>query len=311
MTALATASRVLAWAAWPVGSPPVGDLDDATALATPRAQARELLQRLTVRTAAVLGAGGQPFGDDGPVGLGALLLAAAVGGRRDSGAAKQIASTAAPLRLTASDMTDRDPAAADPGDDRDPGGEREPGWADAVARHGVVAPVARPGAGLAASDELIESLLAASPLTAVTVRPPREQLRAANGKAPLETVAALLGRPHGNDVLTSALAAPTRDADILAWRTQILTWLARADREALLGVYLAARLRHGAEWDDLLEWAALSFGQSGARVAVLRFWAPLATLDRSDRALLRSQHFLDGYRRALDLAGPYVTATVS
>lgn len=298
MTALATASRVLAWAAWPVGSPPVGDLDDATALAVPPAQARELLQRLTVRTAAVLGAGGQPFGDHGPVGLGALLLAAAVGGRRDPDAARSVACTAAPPRLTASDMTGRDPAAG-------------PGWADAVARHGVVAPVARPQAGISASDELIESLLAASPLTAVTVRPPREQFRAANGEAPLETVAALLGRPHGNDVLTSALAAPTRDADILTWRTRILTWLANADRETLLGVYLAARLRHGAEWDDLLEWAALSFGQSGGRVAVLRFWAPLATLDRSDRAVLRSQHFLDGFRRALDLAGPYVTATVS
>ena len=279
MTALHTASLVLRWAADPAGAQPAGDLEEVAALAAPGAEVLEQLGRLTVRTVAVLGAGRPPFGDGGPVGPGALLLAAAIGGAEHAEAAGQIVEVAPPAAVG------------------DGGGG---GWADATARHGVVAPfVASSGGG-----DLTERLLAASPLTAVLLRPAAGRNGAGDAADSLPTVAALLARPRGRDVLTTAFAAPARDARVLAWRTRVLSRLAAESREVALGIYLAARLRHGAEWDDLLA------GKATARTETVRYWAPLAALDRADRTLLRSQPFLDGYRRALDLAGPYAATAI-
>lgn len=299
MTALATASDVLAWAARPAGSPPLGDVDDPEALATPGPGVCKCLQDLAVRTAARLGAGRPPFGDDGPVGLGAVLLAAAVGGRQDARAARRIARAAPPLGLSARDATNPGPAA-----------RCTPGWADAIARHGVVAPfadlAADGGSALLPDANLVEILLETSPLTAIVLRPPLERLRSADADVPLEAAVHLLSRPRGREVLISVLASPTLDADILTWRTRILIRLASANLEIVLDVYLAARIRYGVDWDDLLDWAVGAPGQSDARLALLQFWVPLAALDREDRSLLRSHPFLEGCRRAIDLAGPYV-----
>jgi hypothetical protein len=295
MTALATASMVLAWAADPVSGPPSGDLLDVESLAQPGARATDLLRGLAVRTAAVLGTGKPPFGDAGPVGLGALLLAAAVGGRAEADAARQIAAGVPQLRLLS-------------GPDADPPGGHPLGWADAVARHGVAGPVIQRGPVASHAGELIEHILAASPLTAVLIRPPTAKTKAGDYREPLEAVMDLLGRPRGAEVLTTALAAPTKDFATLTWRTAVLSRLLGEHRDMVLSVYLTARVRHGREWDELLDWAVSALGRGAA---ILRFWMPLAILDREDPELLRSRPFLDGHRRAIDLAAPYVHATAS
>src|SRR5271169_3070331 len=102
MTAMATAAAVLAWAADPAGAEraaPAGSLSSADALTSPSPEVRAGLQELARRTAARLGAGRPPLGDDGPVGLGAVLLAAAAGGRADQQASAALARAAPPLRL--------------------------------------------------------------------------------------------------------------------------------------------------------------------------------------------------------------------
>jgi hypothetical protein len=296
VTALASASEVLVWATDPVGGPPGGDLDNAESLVRPSAYARDLLRQLAVRAGAVLGAGRPPFGDDGPIGLGALLLAAAVGAQADADAAQRLASNVPPLRLL---------PGSDDGDAADPG-SLPLGWADAVVRHGVVGPfmeLATPSIG-----RLANALLAASPLTAVLLRPPSTRGQDDGYEAWLGLVMELIGRPHGSAVLTTALAAPIRDAAVLGWRSTVLNRLAARDTPSALGVYLAARVRHGPEWDDLVSRAGKLAAGSKARVAILRFWAPLALLDREDPALLRAQPFLDGYRQALDLAASTIPA---
>lgn len=299
MTALATASRVLAWAAGSPGSPPIGGVEDAGRLMTPGPEVCERLRQLARYTAARLGAGRPPLGDDGPVGLGTVLIAAAIGGRRDPDAACQIIR-AVPPRLTADPVPHGD------------GGAGAPGWSDAIARHGIASRFADPGQEdqprATADAALVDCLLDASPLTTVLLRPSSERLRTGTIGAQLAIALQLLTRPRGRELLTSALAAPTRDLGVLTWRAYLLTRLSREHRDVVLGVYLAARLRYGPKWDELLDWAAR---RSGAPTAALQFWTPLAILDREDRALLPSQPFLEGYRRAVDLGGRYMTTMTS
>ncbi|EIV94375.1 hypothetical protein FraQA3DRAFT_4127, partial [Frankia sp. QA3] len=97
-TALDTAVRVLGWACDAVGPAPSGSLAEPGSLGRPDARARDALAGLAARAAARSGAGRAPFGDDGPVGAGALLLAAAVGGR-DSPLAAPLAAAAPASRL--------------------------------------------------------------------------------------------------------------------------------------------------------------------------------------------------------------------
>jgi hypothetical protein len=298
VTALDTASRVLDWAANAAEKPPAGDLADAPALARPEPDARDRLRQLAVRTAAILGAGRPPFGDDGPVGLGALLLAAAVGGRADADATRLITGAVPALQLRRR-----------PHEHAAPSGSGPPGWADAVARHGVVAPFLAPTVVASGRDDLIEGLLAASPLTSILLRPPSTQVAAGNYPKALESVTDLIAQPHGLEVLTTAFAAPTKDTATLAWRTFVLMSLTAKNRDAVLGVYLAVRVRHRADWDDLLDWAANTRRETTARVAVRQFWAPLAVLDRKDPTLLRSRLFLDDHHKALELAAQYIPAS--
>lgn len=300
MTALATASRVLAWAAAPAGGPPSGRMDGAEMLLEPGPEVRAQLGELTRTTAARLGAGQAPLGDPGPVGLGAVLLAAAVGTHRDPRVARQIAQAVPSLELV--------------GEPADSTGLPQPGWADAIARHGVAAPFVDPGMSGRAyppgCDDLVDDLLASAPLTAVLVRPPRGQLRAQTTETQVGIARRMLDRPRGTSVLTSSLARPSRDADVLAWRAHLLAQLCTDYREVVLGVYLAARLRYGREWDELLS-SSHTFGGYGSPPAAVWLWVPLAALDREDRTLLRAQPFFDGYRRAVELARPYVVARAS
>jgi hypothetical protein len=289
-----TARAVLDWAARPNGALPVGGLGHTDRLAGSVTEAHVPLQTLARTTAARLGAGRPPLGDPGPVGLGAVLLATAVGGRLQPEAATSIV-----------DATPRRPAGAGY-------------WFDCLARHGVVAaavrhrpaPVAGRPATPAVGDDLADALLRASPLSAVLVRPNRR--RVADGATANEaaTAIALLRRPRGRAVLTGAVAAPDDDVDVLRWRRDLLDRLRLADLpdvpalDVVLDVYVIARLWYGPEWDEYLRTAhrrLVTGERDELATATVGFWAPLAALRRDHPARLEGRPYLLGHERALEL----------
>ncbi|WP_322749666.1 MULTISPECIES: hypothetical protein [unclassified Frankia] len=285
MNAETTACRVLAWAGDTAGwsaPPPVGPLRETSALAHPAAATLTVLRELTRDTAARLGAGSPPFADRSPVGAGALLLAAAVGGRAQAGPARALAEAAPALR---------------PATD---------GWADALARHAVVAPTL---AACRAVPELADTLLRASTLTAVLFRPAASRVSAGATATEVAAATDLLGRPRGRAVVTAALAGWSPDPAVLTWRAELLTRLSHDHPGVVLDTYLLARLRHGVDWDRRLTWAARALSGFGLPddlpVATVGFWAPLAALDQRDPELIRSRTLLDGHRDALNLVRRY------
>lgn len=310
MTAAATAEQVLTWAAEPSGPVPVGPLWDVTALANPTDRVRDAVIQLARRTSARLGAGITPFGAaDGTrrprIGLGAVFLAAAAGGRREAAAAALLAGAVPPA------VPSRHPSA----------------WYDLVARHGVVGAVVtalaaagtgsgRPGPSASASDgndgsdggapePLPELLLDASPLTAVLYRPPLRALRSDTTGQAVATAVALLARPRGQAVLAVGLAGWTPHPHVLAWRASLLARLRLSHRDLLLDVYLTARIGFAADWDQRISWAArqmtvLTGAPDPLAVDTLRFWAPLAAIER-DVMLSRLRPLMSGQDQALKL----------
>jgi len=296
--AVSTAARVLAWAAEPTGPVPTGPLWDVARLASPPDRVRIAAAELARRTAALLGAGAPPFGAQPRIGPGTLFLAAAIGGRRQSGAAALLARALPPAAPS-----------------------RHPGaWYDLVARHGLVSAViaALDGAGAAGSadqsaqepddeqEPLPELMLGASPLTTVLYRPTLRALRSDTTGPVAATAVALLSRPRGQAVLAGGLAAWTPLPQVLAWRASLLTRLRHDHRDLLLDVYLMARTRHAADWDKQIAWAARHISLHSGSVpdplalATIRFWAPLAAIER-DVPLARLRPLLSGQDRALKL----------
>jgi len=288
VTAAATAARVLAWAAEPSGPVPDGPLWDVAALAVPPDGVRDAVGQLARCTAARLGAGAPPFGAPtaiaGPrIGLGAVFLAAAAGGRRQASVAALLAGAVPPATPS-----------------RNPGA-----WYDLVARHGVVSAVvtalAEAGGGSAsvgaaqaqaAGDApdgnvpvpLPELLLDASPLTTVLYRPTLRALHSDTTGQAVATAVALVARPRGRAVLAAGLAGWTPHPHVLTWRASLLARLRHDQRDLLLDVYLAARTRFAADWDQRISWAARQVSMSATAdplaIATLRFWAPLAAMER-------------------------------
>lgn len=303
MNALTTALRVLWWAAEGKAPAPGGPLLRAAELASPDPELCAALSRLVQEYAARSGAGRPPFGDAAPAGAGALLLAAAIGGRMDPDSAHALAQAVPPPQLSAE------------------GG----GWADALARHAVAAPFVglvlqgsqpfqRGAAGRSLADArgrefaLCEVLLDVSPLTAVLHRPSSRQLTGGAATV-VRTAAALLTRARGRPTLCAGLAAWYANAEVLDWRSQLLSRLSHAHPEAVLDTYLAARLRHGPEWDRRVLAARRRLAErelpDPLTLATLRFWAPLAALGRGHPRLLSTRPLLDGHQPALDLVRRY------
>ncbi len=276
--------------------PPSGPLRHTTKLTDLSDQTRSAVAAFARDAAARLGAGSPAFGDGTPVGLGPLLLAAAIGGRHEVGAATALAEAVPRLRLA------------------------EGGWPDAVARHGVVAPTVAPAAGspvdrCIVDPGLFDAMLDASPLTAVLHRPPASRVDEDATGREVETATALLRRPRGRAVLTTSLAHWSPDPHVLRWRTGLLTRLCTAHVDVVLDTYLAARLRHGAAWDRLTTWAggelrATRGAADPLAVETARFWAPLLTLGRRNLELLRERPLLDGYGPALSLVTTYRLSAV-
>ncbi|HUC23605.1 MAG TPA: hypothetical protein VMA73_12930 [Streptosporangiaceae bacterium] len=294
MTAPAIARRVLTWAAEPSGPPPEGALWDIAKLALPDDAILAAVRELARSTAARLGAGTPPFADDSPIGAGTVLLAAAVGGRRQAEPARRLARAVPPSR----------PSRARPAGAR---------WYDLIARHGLVMaalggiPRQAPSDGLDAADDepLTETLLRMSPLSAVLHRPAQQRLAAGTTGDDVEAAAALAVRPRGLAVLTTGLAAWSPEPTVLRWRVELLERLGRDYPDLVLDTYTLARLRHGADWDLRLGWAGRQLHAPGnpdpLALATVRFWAPLAAVERRQVRLPDRRPLLEGYQRALQL----------
>jgi hypothetical protein len=252
-TAPVTAARVLQWAAAPRGPVPLGTLRRSRDLvADPGASRR--LRDLVRSTAARTGAGAPPLGDPSPLGAGAILLAASVGGRSRPDLAARLAATLPPPPL--------EDAPAE-------------GWADALARHAVVGAVL-PAVGNV-PDDLARSWLDGSPLTAALYAPHAEGIHAG-----MRTAVALARRPRGPAVLTASFADCHADPKILHWRGEVLLRLAAQHPHEVLDVYLAARTWHGHAWDVRAAEAnralalASRIGTTDAdALAVVHYWAGL------------------------------------
>jgi hypothetical protein len=158
---------------------------------------------------------------------------------------------------------------------------------------------------------LTESLLVASPLSAVLVRPTRERLAAEHTDTEFRTTLALLGRPRGRDVLCRVLARWHPDGGVLTWRARLLGRLRAARADFVIETYLAARTSHGADWDERVRAAGKRLEgpvePGDPAFETVRYWAPLAAmLSRQDTARLIYAHpLLTGYQRAVELVRRY------
>jgi hypothetical protein len=234
------------------------------ALANPDRQTRDALRYLVAATGARLGAGPVPLEDPTPVGLGTVVLAAAVGARLDENRAGQVLAAAPPApRLTRGSA----------------------GWAEAVARHGLVGPIlTSASADLPAA--LADALLEASPLTMILHRPTPERRESSRAAA-----VALLQRPRGARMLAATFAAPSLDPAVLTWRFELLNQFRTDQVTTMLDCYLAARLWYATGWDARIRDAQAQLSgltrPSDLAISTARFWLPLETQDRDERGMRR------------------------
>ncbi|OIJ99909.1 hypothetical protein BIV25_08675 [Streptomyces sp. MUSC 14] len=261
MTAVDTAVRVLLWSTTTDGtaaapSPPEGELTDPQDLAVPPPDVGAAVVGLAVRTAARLRLDALASGERRPVGVGALLLAAAVGGRDRAGLAAETVRAVPPARSL---------------------------W-DVLAHHAVVAP-ALPHV---TDPALAGRLRAASPLTGLLDRP--DPVGESDAELLLED--RLLTHPQGRRLITTVYCeAPASPAQAL-WRGRLLDQLRMNERELVIDVYEAALLRHTAAHLALIRRARIGLAAPpdlDAARPVARWWAALARLERSHRHLLRAR----------------------
>jgi hypothetical protein len=281
-TASQTAQRVLGWCGRPSGPPPLGGMGELTGLATVGPDVLDRLRALAVETAARLGAGRSRLGDDGRLGLGALLLAAAVGARGEPKTALRLAAAAAEV-----------PPA---------------GWTDHLCRYAVLQPVLEPRRGAVSAFQvegrLVDALLRAAALTEVLHRPAPGSVTA------VDIAARLLDRPHGAALLGGVLARPHPEAAVRAWRGELLDRFRHRRAGFVVDVYVVARLRHADEWDRLVKQAVRELPRPGEPRAQLtehttatgRYWSALAAIDADPARPLAARPFLDGHQRAVALS---------
>jgi hypothetical protein len=314
MSAAATATRVLDWAAGGAGAPPVGDLKDPPALLRPAAGLVHSMGRLCALTGARLRWGEPPLGDGRALGVGGALLAAALGATPEDQADAAALLDAVPPARTPAEWALRHgliaaalpflptapppapPIAPRAGPDGDP---------SAVGPHAPQP--ARPTRFLIADD-----WLRLSPLTALLGAPREDQRAALTGLA-----ADLIARPAGRRWLVLALAEPAEAAAVRLWRRELLGRLLTGDPAAgrgfVLDCYEATAVHHAqaalaqvrraravlttrfALPDDLVLKDALS---------VAAWWRPLWELRRGHAAELRARSYLGyDYLEALELCG--------
>jgi FtsH ternary system domain X1 len=258
------------------GVPPQGDVSATELLAHPPYSLRLTLIQLTTTTAARLQYSQPPLGDSQPVGIGVLLIAAAIGSLSVPELVN-ILLMALPVANSANDL---------------------------VARHGVVFPTLK-----FVSADMAEDFRLASPLTAVLDRPAREQVNES-----LKLAQKILRYPVERAALVNTFAQPTTDIQIRNWRQDLLDrWRlgAEAEQKFVLDVYEAMMIQHSdavmrqiraARTTMTTPEQAQNDQQLQAALSVARWWGPLWTMERSDIDALRTRRYLGyEYREGLDL----------
>jgi hypothetical protein len=230
--------RVLRWATdGGVGPPPDGVAADADELIDPPADVRRAAGELAAVTAARLRLGRPPLGDPSPLGPGLVFLALAVALRRMPPITMRAGGRLYPhhCALIAELAVDA-VANADRG-----------ALAEWVAREGLVG-----AAAPFVSGDLFDTMMSASPLTAVLDVPPAGQ--ASDAMVAAERVRAT---PDGRRLLVRTLASPGASGRARAWRARLMeAW--RLDdepgRTLLLDVYeRALTAHHSATLADVAE----------------------------------------------------------
>jgi hypothetical protein len=279
MSAVDTASQVIEWALLDAaGPPPCGDLLDAGALARPDEPLKAALGRLAAVTAARLRLDSPVLGKGGQLGVGEVILAAALG--------------ALHLPVLAHTLLQAVPPVSYPIQ-----------W---VTRHGLVVP-ALPFLSSDRTAELREACLRASPFTALLADPPHTQ------QGDLVKLALdLLEHPAGRRLLQLALAEPTPEPGIRRWRQELLERLRLAGetgREFVLDVYEAMLIHYPEQALQQLRTARVVLTDARAAeerlrdaLAVAAWWQPLWALQRSHPEALRARRYLGyDYREGIAL----------
>jgi hypothetical protein len=259
MTAEDTALQTMRWAAAEMRGPlPEGDLAAAVRLASPGRDTLRLAGRLAAVTAARLRLPAPLFGDRRPPGLGAVLIAAAIGGHAHA--------DRSPLLLRAAPA----PARA----------------ADLLAVHGLVAPAA------ALLPRLRDQLTDASPLTGVLDSPgPRTEATCE------DLLDRLRADRAARSMVMLRFAAPPQTPQQARWRGGALAVIRHEDPRFVLDVYELAMLHHGLEheirarvaWRHVLAGDDLALAEPTAH-----WWRALAELEDAFPRQVRERPQLGG-----------------
>jgi hypothetical protein len=254
MTAEDTALRIVRWATTDVnGTMPEGDLADAVRLCDPGDELLAWVGRLAAVTAARLRLSAPALGDRRPPGLGALILAAAIGAYRHVQQAELL------LRAVPS------PAAA----------------ADLLAHHGLVAPA------VTLLPELAGRLRDLSPLTGLLDRPGPRTATACE-----DLLDRLLADRTARAMITLRFAAPPDTPEQASWRGECLAYVRHEDPGFVIDVYELAfvhyriehEIRARAAWSNLL-----GTGSPAAALPTALWWRALAELEAAEPQRIRAR----------------------
>ena len=265
MTARDTALRIVQWAAGDMDDVlPRGDLAEATRLADP---GRELLQwvgRLAAITAARLRLASPLSGDQRPPGLGAVMLAAAIGTYTEQQARLLMRAVSAPVR-----------------------------GADLLAYHGLVA------AAVGGLPRLRGELLDLSPLTGVLDSPgPRSTARCEDMLDRLRT------DPAARSMVVLRFAQPPDTPRQAQWRGECLAYLRHEDPGFVLDVYETALVHHRREHEIRARTAwrhVLAQGADDTVGPTATWWRALAELEAAEPGRIAARPQLAGRRIGTNL----------
>lgn len=280
MSATNTALQIIEWAIisqnhGTLGAPPQGDLSEAEKLARPSRALVQALAQLTTVTAAQLRWEMPPLGDNRPIGVENIIMAAALG-------------TANP-QLARKLLTGVPPSSC---------------LGDWVVRYGLITP-ALPFL----KDEIADDCRNLSPLTVVLNRPTAGQESQA-----VNFVLQLLVHPSAKLSLTLHFAKPTTDIKVRNWRTELLVRLRLGEAKEqsfVLDVYEAAMIYHQQEVINQVHNAYSVISNSKAAsdeqglqnaLSIANWWKPLWAIERADVEQLRRRRYLGyAYREGIKL----------
>ncbi|MBW4635069.1 MAG: hypothetical protein KME30_25160 [Iphinoe sp. HA4291-MV1] len=278
MSATDTALQVIEWAMMSQearGTPPQGDLSGVEKLARPSATLVQALEQLTAVTAARLRWEMPPLGDNRPIAVGNLIIAAALGT-----AHPQLART----------LLKGVPTLSCSGD-----------W---VVRYGLVTPALS-----FLTEEMADDYRQISPLTAILNRP-----IAGQETLGVNLALQLLKNSTAKLSLTLHLAQPTTDIKVRCWRTELLNRLrlgGQTEQSFVLDVYEAAMIYHQQEVMNQVRaaYSTISDRQAASdeenlrdALSIANWWKPLWAIERADVNQLRQRRYLSyAYREGIKL----------